>query len=776
MQNVLISLLLILVVSQKSFSQRTEFSGSNAEAVLRTLVLDIGPRPMGSPAERRALEFAVSKFNEYGCDTSYILPFTVAQGVNTKSGVAVGVKKGKTGRIIVIGGHIDSSGPDIPGANDNGSGTACVIELARVIAKRETESTVLFCCWGGEETGLNGSKYFVDNYPLIDSVALMLQIDMADGASYLIADIDGERSNGPAWLLKAAFDEFYNTLQYEGLVYQTVAASLNTAVGGAFGSDHIPFINKGIPAIDFTSDVSFPIHTPLDNWENFTPSGLQRSGDLVLRLFERFDGGVPSRETEQYQVIQLGSTPVVISVPVLWTLIGLSLVFAVVVFVIVRKRRVVPDPSTKVRWSVFKILLGWFGLQTVAWGSESFLGVFTGYRFGWVGNGWEYVAFGTLAGIAGLWLLLRVERRFRLTADAFVYERFALIAFVVLTILASISTPRLGVLFAVALVLFSLAFLFRAALLKLLFLLAGSAVMLRLIFFEGQTLIQRGVTQSTQVTLLARFVPEILPIVFCGFFTLPLVYAFAAVYRETGKDLFLLRRFRSRGVLAASVAGLVICGGYLYTRTPYHDLWHSTVRVEQKLSAGSDSVTIEIRGSEQLRNLTSVIEGRDTLIDVGSHIIELSRAVPGAAPWLTVTNSSSPPDRTSDTTLTLKRELQLHMAARPLRVEVNFRSDYPFEITSEWAQDTRVRRGQEKAKDKLKRFVWYAFPDSFLSIPVTITCADSQLVTQEVTAMFDTLVYPVNLKREFTTVSYRTVVTAKDSFFTDVMKIEGGRH
>ena len=49
---------------------------------------------------------------------------------------------------------------------------------------------------------------------------------------------------------------------------------------------------KGIPAIDFTSDVSYPIHTPLDNWANFNPDGLPRTGDLVLRLFERFDGGV----------------------------------------------------------------------------------------------------------------------------------------------------------------------------------------------------------------------------------------------------------------------------------------------------------------------------------------------------------------------------------------------------------------------------------------------------------------------------------------------------
>ncbi|MBF8258486.1 MAG: M20 dimer protein, partial [Actinobacteria bacterium] len=140
-------------------------SQENAYAILKTLVLDIGPRPMGSPAEQRAMGFAVSKFNEYGCDTSYVMPMTVASNVNTNSGVAIGVKKGKSERIIVIGGHIDTT-PNAPGANDDGSGTACVIELARVLCKRENESTVLFCCWGGEEQGLRGSEYFVKNLPL----------------------------------------------------------------------------------------------------------------------------------------------------------------------------------------------------------------------------------------------------------------------------------------------------------------------------------------------------------------------------------------------------------------------------------------------------------------------------------------------------------------------------------------------------------------------------------------------------------------------------------
>jgi Zn-dependent M28 family amino/carboxypeptidase len=152
---------------------------------------------MGSPAERRALDFAVARFRQYGCQEAYVMPIAVAAGVNTSSGVAVGILKGKTGRIIVIGGHMDSSGPDIPGANDDGSGAATVIELARVLGGRQHESTGLCCCWGGEEEGLRGSEHFVANYAGIDSVALMLQVDMADGSGELEADPDGARQRYP---------------------------------------------------------------------------------------------------------------------------------------------------------------------------------------------------------------------------------------------------------------------------------------------------------------------------------------------------------------------------------------------------------------------------------------------------------------------------------------------------------------------------------------------------------------------------------------------------
>src|SRR5579862_783839 len=94
-QILLATLLTLLAVS--AYSQ-TEFSEIEALKNDEMLSVTIGPRPMGSPAEHRALEYAVAKFKEYGCDTAYIMPMLTSSRAITTSGIAVGIKRGKTGR------------------------------------------------------------------------------------------------------------------------------------------------------------------------------------------------------------------------------------------------------------------------------------------------------------------------------------------------------------------------------------------------------------------------------------------------------------------------------------------------------------------------------------------------------------------------------------------------------------------------------------------------------------------------------------------------------
>ncbi len=754
---------LLLLCSHHSSAQHSAFSQENATDILKTLTLEIGRRPMGSPAEQRAMQYAVDKFREYGCDTSYIMRMTVASNVNTNSGVAIGVKKGKSERIIVIGGHIDTV-PDAPGANDDGSGTACVIELARVLCQRETESTIYFCCWGGEEQGLEGSEYFVKNFKDIDSVALMLQIDMADGASTLNADPDGSKSSAPFWLVKSAFEIFYNELPHHGLIYPTEDATWNLASGGSWGSDHIPFIDKGIPAIDFTSDPTFPIHTPQDSWENFTPTGLKRSGDLVLKLFERYDAGVPSHSTEKYQLIQIGKSIFAIPYWALWTFIGIGIVSLVTAYFVARSRRLTADSTSGVRWSRFKLIIAALVIQAFIWTSESLLGFVKGYRFPWANNVTAFRVLGILFGLVGLWLVLQSMRKYRVSVDAYVFARLSLVPFLILTVLASFLTPELGVFLAASSLSFAVAVIGRKPSFKLTFFVLSFLIFYNLIFFDGALLFQRliasnGLNQWWQNALAdLGFI-----LVFTGL-SLPFVHGFAAVYRGSGVDLLWLRKFRTKGGLVITACVTLLVAGYLIVQPVYDRLWFSSMRVEQLYTLGDDTSSVAIKGSEYVRGLGGTLEGRDTLFTENTNLVLLNLEQPSQVSWSDISRRLLPQTKVSDSMWKVERSVVIHSQFRPMRIDLTYESDQPFDIGSSWVHGVKLPGPSQKETEKRKRFRWAYFPDTLLSIPVTFTIRDSQQVRERLEIAFDSVAYPIRLHREFTNVAYRTIITAHDSF------------
>ena len=742
---------------------RTAFSGDSAWADLRHLAGTIGPRPMGSPAERRALAFAVDRFREYGCQEAYVMPMTVAAGVNTSSGIAVGVLKGRTGRIIIIGGHIDSAGPEVPGANDDGSGAATVIELARVIGKSQHESTVVFCCWGGEEEGLRGSEYFVAHYPALDSVALMLQIDMADGSGLLLADPDGPwQVSAPRWLVDASFSIFYDELHAEGLVYPTQAATINSSSSGQSGSDHMPFLERGIPAIDFTSDVSYPIHTPLDNLANFTPSGLPRSGDLVLRLFERFDGGVPSRTTEKYWLLVVGHTPFYFSHTLLRVLALLAVILAVIALVLVRRRR--PDPAVvpRIPWSIPKLSLVALVVQSCMWLSENVIGVIRGYRFPWPNNFGTFVVLAVFCGLIGLWCMLRLAARMRLSADPYVYYFRAVLMLVALTLLLSLANAELALYPSLALAAVAAAMLVRTPVLKGVFVALSPVPLIMLLFNEYMGLFQHMLSTLRLGSAAASAAYNGGFIVFYTLVSLPFVFAFAGVYRDSGVDLFWLRRFGRSGGLVLAAAGALATGAVLCARPVYDRLWEPGVSITQRYQLGDARGTIVMESGEYLAGVRYTCEGRDTLLDGRSTQVTVPTQGSATVSWLAVDAAVSAPSGASDTTAEFTRRITIHPTLRPYTVTVSYHSASPFLALSPWAKGLRRGSGADTAKNAT--FTWYSFPDTPLVVPVTFTLRDSQQVSETVEVTYDSLACPVAASRPLTYFTPRTVVDAAATF------------
>ncbi len=752
---------LILFSTSVAASTGGEFSGDSAFVTLRTLSVDIGPRPMGSPAEHEAMVFAVDRLRQSGCQEAYIMPMTVADGVNTASGVAIGVLKGRTDRIIIIGGHIDSSGPDVPGANDDGSGVACVLELARVLCKESHQSTIMFCCWGGEERGLEGSRYFVDHFDRLDSVDLMLQIDMADGASILEIDPDYAGTSSPRWLTEAAYQVFYDELHLSGLVYPVASAILNTAAGGSTGSDHDPFLEKGIPAIDFTSDVDYPIHTPQDNLQNFQPSGLKRSGDLVLHLVRKFDAGIPSRTTERYLLIQLGTLPLFFPHWVLWMFIAVSLILGVLSVTVLRKRRASFEEVPRVRWSVLKLLISTIILQIFIWSSETVLGFIKGYRFAWVNNFKGFVVLGLLFGLIGLWLVLNSLRRFRLSSDAFVFGWRAMTVLAIFTMVAALRGPELAAFFGLSVMFLSIAFFARSPGVRVLFLTLSALALLRLVFFEELGLIQRLITVNKIHSLAGLIFYHTTYVILFTVLSLPFVLGFAAIYRASGRDLLWLRKYRSRVGLIV-VGGCAIClSVYLFFQPVYGSRWFSDVLVEQHFDLGADSSRIELKGSEYLDG-TTMRSGNWQMMFAGrTNYHRFAQRESSVVRWASVERRMDTTVRKGDS-VDVFRNVLLHSSMRPYTVAISYRSMLPFTVTTQSVHADNIRPGRES--DRLKVFSWYCFPDTNLDVPLTFGLVKNQQVVEKVEVTYDSLAYDLHLERKFTNVQYRTIVASVDTF------------
>jgi Zn-dependent M28 family amino/carboxypeptidase len=151
-------------------------------------------------------------------------------------------------RAVVVGGHLDSV-PAGPGINDNGSGTAAILELAIQMAALgiEPENTVRFAFWSGEELGLLGSRFYVGNLTPAEQADVManLNFDMIGSPNFFRGIYDGDGSlggdapDGPAGSgeIEAVFRRFFDG---RGLPHDP------TAFDGR--SDYGPFIANGIPA------------------------------------------------------------------------------------------------------------------------------------------------------------------------------------------------------------------------------------------------------------------------------------------------------------------------------------------------------------------------------------------------------------------------------------------------------------------------------------------------------------------------------------------------
>jgi Zn-dependent M28 family amino/carboxypeptidase len=161
--------------------------------------------------------------------------------IETTFNVLAETSTGNDNNVVMVGGHLDSVSAG-PGINDNGSGSAAILEVAEQMQKVKPTNTVRFAWWGAEESGLVGSDFYVANLSQADRdrIALYLNFDMVGSPNYVRFVYDGSGDIGPAGpagstAIEDLFNGFYAA---RGLAFEP------TAFDGR--SDYGPFIAEGV--------------------------------------------------------------------------------------------------------------------------------------------------------------------------------------------------------------------------------------------------------------------------------------------------------------------------------------------------------------------------------------------------------------------------------------------------------------------------------------------------------------------------------------------------
>ncbi|GAA1313711.1 aminopeptidase [Planotetraspora silvatica] len=166
--------------------------------------------------------------------------------IRTTQNVIADSKWGDPNKVVQLGAHLDSvlAGP---GINDNGSGSAAILEVAETLGKIPTRNKLRFSFWSAEELGLLGSDHYVASLSPADAakIKLYLNFDMVASPNYALKIYDGDDSDatgspaGPAGSdeIEKLFEKYFNTLRQ---------GHVGTDFDGR--SDYGPFIAVGIPS------------------------------------------------------------------------------------------------------------------------------------------------------------------------------------------------------------------------------------------------------------------------------------------------------------------------------------------------------------------------------------------------------------------------------------------------------------------------------------------------------------------------------------------------
>jgi hypothetical protein len=261
-----------------------EFDGKRAFEHVRQLV-EIGPRPAGSPGAARARDYITAQLRALGIIVDEQAfdartPRGMVRMVNLRA--TIPGARGTAGPRLIVSGHYDTKLFEdfrFVGANDGGSSAAFLIELARVLSEGKRGLAIELVFFDGEEAVIDwnvgddntyGSRHYVaaaQKDGALANVRAMILVDMIGDRDLRIM----RETNSTAWLT----DTIWSAARRAGR-REFVDDYLEVQ------DDHLPFLRAGVPAVDII-DLDYPAwHTPEDTLDKVAPESLQAVGDVVL--------------------------------------------------------------------------------------------------------------------------------------------------------------------------------------------------------------------------------------------------------------------------------------------------------------------------------------------------------------------------------------------------------------------------------------------------------------------------------------------------------------
>jgi len=251
-------------------------------------------RKTGTPGNFMAAEYIIKRFKETGLDAynkDYMHSFTFKDRSNKEiRGVnLIGYVKGRSNEVIIVSAHYDHVGINnseiFNGADDNASGVAAMLSIAKYFKENKPKNTILFIAFDAEEMGLQGAYSFLKKpVPSRKQIKLNINLDMVS-------------HNDKSELYAAGTNKtpiIRDIIQY---------ADKNTGISIRFGhdepesgkddwtmqSDHGPFAKENIPFLYFGVEDHVDYHKASDDFSNINPDFFYSASKAILKSIISLD-------------------------------------------------------------------------------------------------------------------------------------------------------------------------------------------------------------------------------------------------------------------------------------------------------------------------------------------------------------------------------------------------------------------------------------------------------------------------------------------------------